>query len=151
MQLEDELREYFRYDPGSGKIYWRKRKGPRRAPGEEAGYLQKGGGYWHIRFNRKGILGHRVAWFLYYSYWPKEIDHINGVKNDNRIDNLREVSRRDNCCNRREHREGRLVGASRNGGKWEARIKIGGRTKHLGHFNTEAEAHEAYMKARRKL
>lgn len=43
---------------------------------------------------------HRLVWFLTHGYWPKEIDHINGVRADNRLSNLREVTRTVNGCNR---------------------------------------------------
>jgi len=62
-------------------------------------------GYIQIWFAKKGknsvVLGHRIAWLLYYGDWPtKTIDHINGVRDDNRIENLQEVSHKENQQNK---------------------------------------------------
>lgn len=79
------------------------------------------------------------------------IDHINGVRCDNRLDNLRIVTSRENSQNKVCHRQGKLVGASlRNKGinlkkPWQSAIKINGKRKSLGYFATELEAHQTYM------
>jgi hypothetical protein len=84
------------------------------------------------------------------------IDHINGDKLDNRLENLRVVTNRGNLQNLKCHREGKLVGAKldkRKIGKprpWESRIRINDKYKHLGIFATELEAHQAYLKAVRE-
>jgi len=85
------------------------------------------------------------------------IDHINGERSDNRLENLRVVTHRENNQNRKHHREGRLVGASFNKAfaetpkPWQSRIRINGKTKHLGFFKTEIEANKAYTNAFKKL
>lgn len=85
-----------------------------------------------------------------YGVWPsKQIDHINGIRHDNRLVNLREVSYRVNQQNLSYHREGRLVGATWNKRqeKWVAQIKLHGKQRGLGSFASEQEAHEAYLYA----
>lgn len=57
-------------------------------------------GYKQSKINGKTMRLHRVAWYLTYGYWPKEIDHINGDKGDNRLFNLRECTRSTNMLNR---------------------------------------------------
>ena len=79
------------------------------------------------------------------------IDHINGVRCDNRLENLRIVTSRENSQNKVCHRQGKLVGTSlRNKGRnlkkpWQSAIKINGKRKSLGYFATELEAHQTYM------
>ena len=81
------------------------------------------------------------------------VDHINGNGLDNRRENLRIVSIRENGWNRKEHRSGRLVGACLKKGstRWQSSIVINGKKKYLGYFDTELAAHEAYKAEAQKL
>ena len=80
------------------------------------------------------------------------IDHLNGNTLDNRRSNMRICSTRENCCNRSAHRDGRLVGTCKTkDGTYFARIKISNKTKYLGTFKTEHEAHQAYLEAYNEL
>jgi hypothetical protein len=92
---------------------------------------------------------HRVCWLIAHGEIDDslEIDHINGVRNDNRLINLRLGTSRDNNRNRQIHREGKLCGCSfhKRDQKWGAYIYINGKQRHLGLFSTEIEAHAAYM------
>jgi hypothetical protein len=81
------------YDENTGILSWRKN-------GKQAFSTLKNTGHLHGWFKGKTYLSHRVAWLLYYGEWPNEdIDHINGVRHDNRIENLRDVSRSANMMN----------------------------------------------------
>lgn len=98
---------------------------------------------------------HRLAWFSVHGRWPEgEIEHINGVRDDNRIDNLRVATRAMNTQNTRVRRDNKagLAGASFYSptGKWKAQIKASGKTLHLGYFDNARDAHEAYMAAKVK-
>ena len=110
-------------------------------------------GYKLVSIKGKKYLVHRLVGHLFLGLklddTKQEIDHINGIKNDNRIENLRIVSTRENQQNAESHRNGRLVGASfhKAAGKWRARIRIDGEQKFLGYFDTELEAHLCYMEA----
>ena len=77
----------------------------------------------------------------------KNIDHINGIKTDNRICNLRDISQRENTSNRDVHRNGHLCGTSLNKKKkrWQSRFRIGSRKIHVGSFSSQEEAHIAYI------
>lgn len=92
------------------------------------------------------ILGHRLAWYLYYGDLPiNSIDHIDGNKSNNRIDNLRDVTNQQNHWNRTTAK-GYYLHKSVN--KFCATITINKKNKHLGCFNTEQDAHNAYLKAK---
>lgn len=99
--------------------------------------------YIFINFNSYPV--HRLVWFLENGKWPENIiDHINGNKRDNRIENLRDSTARQNSQNRKEHRNGRLVGATTSRNKWRSSATINGKTVVFGFFKTELEAHNKY-------
>ena len=92
-----------------------------------------------------------------YGTWPEnQIDHINGVRHDNRIDNLRDVLQSTNAQNQRKpsatNKCGFLgVNFHKCSNRWIAQIHVQGKKKHLGLFDTPKEAHEAYVTAKREL
>jgi len=108
-------------------------------------------GYCHVKVNGKPERYHRILWVLINGPIPAGlvIDHLDGDKLNNNIDNLRLVSQRENLQNLAIHRDGRLVGACfhKQHNKWIAQIKINKKLIHLGYYDTEQEAHEAYTKA----
>ncbi len=116
--------------------------------GEDVG-SKNAEGYWVTRFKKKDMYVHRIVWELINGEIPKglSIDHINGDRGDNRIENLRVVSARGNGQNRAEHRSGRLVGATKDGKRWKAQLRINGKSIHIGRYDTELEAHKAYTEA----
>ena len=113
----DTLRKLLRYEPETGKLFWLIRTadlfndGYRSAAGTCANWNAKyagkealtslnGNGYRQGFIFNKHFVAHRVAWALHYGVWPEnEIDHINHDRADNRILNLRDVSRRENSIN----------------------------------------------------
>lgn len=116
------------------------------------GYLAKNG-YCSIRVPSvdKVMKVHRLVAmaFLNNDSNLPDIDHLNGVRSDNRIENLRWVSTRQNTQNKETHRGGKLPGVTfRNRGlkkPWLSRCVVGGIDRHLGYYSTEQEAHEAYV------
>jgi len=121
----------------------------------EAGWIDAKG-YRRLKVKKMSLSAHRLAWFLYYGEHPKgDIDHINGIKNDNRIENLRDVSKSINLQNRRTSSKGstsKFLGVSWNTKlrKWRAQIKIKGKTKQIGIYEIEEEAYAAYLQYKRK-
>jgi hypothetical protein len=84
---------------------------------------------------------------------PREVDHANRYRDDNRWDNLREASRSQNCCNRsatRTRHRDLPRGVYRQSGSIIAKIKVEQKQIYLGAFPTVAEAHAAYLEAARK-
>ena len=112
---------------------------------------------WHCGFkNSKGYyqlkdLLHRM---IAKAFLPNfnarlQVDHVNGNRNDNRVQNLRMVSSRENNQNRKSHRSGALVGASlcKAKNKWQSYVYIDKKQTHLGFFDTAEQAHKAYLQA----
>ena len=144
--VEKTIKECLSHDTKSGKLTWI--RGRSNIPaGREAGCLNSRG-YRQVGIDGKLLYVHRVAWFLYCGVWPEgEIDHINGDKLDNRIENLRDVSHRENQQNWEVHRDGKLVGCSyhKRNKKWQAYAWSYGKLKQLGGFDSELDAHRAYV------
>lgn len=122
--------------------------------GQCAGTVTKAG-YVQLWFNGKTELAHRVAWFLVTGRWPVAlIDHVNGVKSDNRFSNLREADASLNMENMRAPQCGStsgFLGVSRARGRWQSKISVAGKTKFLGYFDEPEMAHQAYLAAKRSL
>ena len=97
---------------------------------------------------------HRLAWLYVYGEWPhQQIDHIDGNKLNNRIENLRDVSpyaNNENLHNPKKHNSTGVLGVRKRGNKYHSRIVVNGIEKHLGTFPTAAIAHQAYIDAKRK-
>lgn len=148
MITQSQLQELLHYNENTGIFTWRQKTShaSRIQIGDIAGSVDSKG-YICVGINNKRYKAHRLAWLYINGEWPQNhIDHINGITNDNRIENLRNVTHRQNHQNRKEHRNGILIGAtySKYKNKWQAQIQINGKLKHIGYYNSELEAHEAY-------
>ena len=148
--------EIVNYDPDTGKLTWKKRQPFSSAEaGEEVGSLSQG--YRRVKIQGQNILCHRLAWLLHYGEDAADfIDHINGNRADNRICNLRVVSKADNAKNRGAYK--RLAKTLPKGvtyhpetGKFRARIRCDGVLHSLGLFDTPEEAHARYVEAAKTL
>lgn len=147
------LRELLNYSPESGQFTWISTRG-RAAAGSVAGAIHKYG-YRVIQIDGKGYGAHRLAWLFIYGGFPEVIDHINGDRSDNRIENLRNVDHQVNAENRKGARFGKkipLMGVKKQtmGNSFWASIKVNGEVVALGGFPTAELAHEAYMAAKAK-
>lgn len=140
-----ELKKLLNYNPETGEFRWaiarqRITKGSVAGTAHIEGYVQ-------LWLNGKAYLAHRLAWLYVHGYEPTEIDHINRIRNDNRIVNLREVSRTENNLNasiRKDNTSGyKGVSWNKTRNKWQAYIKIKGKKKSLGYHHTAEEAHIA--------
>jgi len=144
------LREILNYDSETGIFTWKKSF---HAPkiGTVAGTTIKRG-YITIGIDKKIYRAHRLAWVYIYDVWPNlGIDHINGIKTDNRICNLREATTSENMQNQYKSSGKGLLGTTFDQGKWNSKIVVNGKYIHLGRFLTAEEAHQIYLEAKRKL
>lgn len=144
------VHELLDYDPESGVFTWRVSAGTASA-GSIAGSIN-GTGYRQIWVENKSYKAHRLAWLYVHGAWPsRELDHINQIRDDNRIANLREATRSENCLNKplQSNNSSGFRGVSwyPPSGMWVARIKRNGKQKHLGYFPTAEAASAAYQKA----
>ncbi|CAB4241124.1 HNH nuclease [uncultured Caudovirales phage] len=148
------LKELLHYDPLTGIFTWRIYRSPVARVGDTAGTLDSHG-HRQIGVQRKLYGAHRLAWFYVYGVWPKnDIDHMNRIKDDNRIKNLRDVPTALNCQNAvdaRSNSKSKLLGVHRKRYSFIAQIAVGGKKIHLGSFKTAEDAHAAYIAAKQKL
>ena len=138
------ISEYLQYNPETGIITWIKKPSYKVQIGNIAGNLHSLG-YLQMGFKGKYYKAHRLAWFLYYGSWPtNHIDHINGIKTDNRISNLRDVTRSENLLNCKGHREKTVKYYTYNKTKqvWIVQKRIEGKRTHLGCFDSEEKARQ---------
>lgn len=151
-----DLRDRFLYDADTGLFTWRVQRW-RRKQGDVAGAVDSKG---HIQISVAGRLfgAHRLAWvYVYGPDVPRILDHINGIKTDNRICNLRPADNFINAQNIRSapssNVNSRLLGVTRvtRSESWQARITANGCQRYLGTFPTKEEAHAAYVAAKREL
>jgi hypothetical protein len=148
---QERLKELLSYDPETGLFTRLMRAGTAR-PGDIAGCMTPKG-YLIIKIDGEGYMAHRLAWLYVHGKWPADqIDHINGVKNDNRIANLREATNSENMQNQRAaskaNRAG-LIGVYPNRHRFVAQITINRQKQYLGIFATAEEAHSAYLSAKK--
>lgn len=151
----ERLRKLLAYDAETGKFTRLARTAQCIRVGDTAGYVNPDG-YREIRVDGKTYKAHRLAWLYVHGAWPAEqIDHINGVRHDNRLSNLRAATNaenRQNTAKRSDNNSG-FTGVSwhKRAEKWTARVRINRVQHHLGCFNTVEEAYEAYLQAKAEL
>jgi len=108
-------------------------------------------GYWHVKHKGKLYKNHRVIWFLINDVDPAEcqVDHRDRNPSNNKIENLRLCTHRQNQRNRGKHKNNRhkYKGVSKNTRGYQARIRIKGKQIHLGTFATQEEAASRYNQA----
>lgn len=135
-----------------GCLYWRE-SGKGRKADRSFGCVCKKWGYVIGRFNQKTIRAHRVIWEIFNGEIPEgmQIDHINHIRHDNRVENLRLVSNQENCKNisMQKNNTSGVTGVcwSKQKGKWMAKIKVDYKTINLGLYSDIEKAVEARKKA----
>lgn len=149
-----QLKETLDYDPKTGLFVWKIRPSRAVKAGDVAGCVEKRIGYITIGIAGHIYKAHRLAWLYVHEEWPKGlIDHINGNKADNRIENLRDVFAAGNSQNvRKPNRRNKsgFMGVIWFQNKWRASMSVNGKSKWLGDYSTPEEAHQVYLEAKRK-
>lgn len=143
------LKELLDYSPDTGDFIWRVNRSRTAKANAPAG-TKNNLGYIRIIVCGKQYAAHRLAWLYVHGQWPtSEIDHINQNKADNRIANLRQVTRSENCQNKSD---ATLPGITwhKPTAKWQARIKINQKLIHLGVFQDIEDAKAARKQAEQK-
>lgn len=145
------------YDPATGILTWETSPSANVTPGQNAGSFD-GHGYRVVSVGGKRWGAHRLIWTMVNGPIPSgyDVDHINGDRQDNRLENLRLLTRAENNQNtraaRRDSKSGlQGVTSHRRSGLFNARIKLNGISQSLGYFKTAAEAHEAYLQRKREI
>ena len=144
---KEAVRRLFHYDSATGNLIWKVRTSRRVKVGDIAGGPHSQG-YVTLSANGSRQLAHRVVWLWWYGVAPDgDIDHINRVRNDNRIENLRCVSRSENLLNS-EHKQitGHPGVVKVPSGRFAAGIHVNRRRTYIGTFDTLEEAALAYAK-----
>ena len=149
----EEARRRLAYDAETGRLTWKELRNSKRV-GEEAKSLDVSG---YVQVNIAGTMvkGHRLAWLIHYGEWPSDhIDHINGIRHDNRIVNLRAVSGTVNTQNKRKAMPSSktgVLGVVKVGARYQANIHHKRKKHYLGTFDNPDEAHAVYVAAKRQL
>ena len=149
---QSSVRRIFDYRDGS--LFWRETLCTKIRIGDLCGYERKDG-YRTIYVNGQHNLAHRLIYLWHFGTVPEFIDHINGVKNDNRPENLRPATRAQNGANRSKPASNtsgfKGVSFHKGTGKFKGQIKINGRLIYLGLFSDPESAHAAYIEAAKHI
>lgn len=150
----ERLRALIDYNPETGSMVWKISTSNRNPVGSEAGTIMKHG-YRHISIDGKRYLAHRLAWFYFHGSWPKEIDHIDRDRSNNKLANLRLATRSQNSMNKgtRSDNKSGVTGVTLHKGsqKWRATIHKDGKQVQVGMFETIEEAAKAYQEAANEM
>ena len=152
---KEQLNALLDYCPATGVFRWKVKASSRSPAGSVAGTKNKAG---YIVFRLCGgslQYAHRLAWLYVYGELPTGIDHIDGIRDNNAITNLRPANQSENNQNRCVQRKGRQwpigVGFYARYGKWTARISLDKRERFLGYFDSPDSAHAAYLAAKQSI
>lgn len=152
----ERLRALLDYSPKEGTFRWLAKKGNRATPGKLAGSISVYG-YRIIRIDQRDYRAARLAWLYTHGVWPAAlVDHINCVRSDDRIENLREATYAQNNANskprsRRKTAAPKGVSYHKAGRCWTAHIAANGVSEHLGSFQSIDMAAAAYAAAAERL
>lgn len=143
-----ELQRQLSCDPLTGEFTRLVKTSWNADVGDKAGNIVANG-YWQVSVNNKAYLAHRLVWFYFKGYWPKEmLDHVDGNKLNNALSNLREATRSQNMRNVRLMKTNtsgfKGVSWSNAAKKWQVRCKVLGKDNYLGLFESAEEASQAY-------
>jgi len=150
LQLVDQNLLHHLFDYRGGSLYWKIKPTGTVNIGDEVGFSSD-------RYIRCCILGksyaiHRMIFLYHHGYLPKEVDHINGIITDNRIENLRESTRYQNTYNTKKPKSNtsgiKGVSWDKRQNRWVAYCSVGGKRFHVGYHKKLEEAEKAVREFR---
>lgn len=147
----DYLRAEIEYNPSTGSMVWRNTSANGlRVASSPCGRLDKDG-YRILNIENHSFMAHRIAWAMAHGAFPSScIDHWNGIRDDNRLSNLRIATRSQNIANTAVKAASGIKGVTqRRNGSWQAQIKVNGINRYLGTHKTIDQAEKAYEDAAR--
>lgn len=172
----EDLHGLLRCDPEAGRLFWRERetrriecefKGMRRVvfanahfnaafANKETALCLNSRGYRFLGINGWSYTAHRVVWAMSTGDWPAmQVDHVNGDRTDNRIENLRLASARENSVNKKKKQSATSnyfgVYFRHDTNVFSAQIKDHGKRLHLGCFKSEEDAARAFDRAAMRI
>jgi hypothetical protein len=144
-----ELKKHLMYHPDTGEFTRLTSLSSSVKVGENAGGIGYEG-YINIRVNGAKYRAHRLAWLYVHGSWPQmHIDHIDGIKSNNKILNLRECNRTQNMRNKGSSKNNNSgfkgVSWKKDANKWVAQARLNGKKIYLGYFDIPQEANAAYQ------
>ncbi len=143
------------FNPHTGELFLLREERYKKARAVPIKAYGNHGGYSKVIIGGKRYLQHRLIWYLYYKKEPPDyIDHINGDKNDNRIQNLRRVTCAENIQNQikpTKRSKSGFLGVSKHRKKWRACICVNRKQINLGVYTTKKEASDVYQVYKKKL
>ena len=140
----ESISAVLKYQHTTGNLIWLVNRGKVKA-GDVAGCKDRNDGYVQVTLDNRNYQAHRLAYYLYHGrdIEPgKVLDHKNGDRSDNRITNLQEITQSENL---RKKKGAKGYSFNKKLKKWQAEIRIEGKSKYLGLYDTEEEARAAYV------
>jgi hypothetical protein len=148
---QEELHRLFDYKDGN--LYWKIKPANRTNIGDVVGCIDKHNLYIRSRYKEKCYLVHRLIFAWHYGYYPKMIDHIDGNRSNNKIENLRAAENSSNQWNQKLHSKNtsgyKNVVYNKFKKVWVCRFKVNGKHIMKGYFKTPEEANELAIKLRK--
>lgn len=151
MMDKTQIEQLVKYE--DGKLYWRESRGS-RAAGDEVGHVHKSTGYRVTKIDGKFWAVHRLVWLIHHNKLPKTLDHVNGDKLDNRVENLRPCTQAENTFNRAKNKKKHWPKGVQYIAKGDGFVGFVGfrRKRHYAGFHkTAAEAEAAVKELRERL
>ena len=153
MLTQKEVRDYFDYTDGI--LYWKVQKSNVVKVGQPAGSLDERTGYYRIHINSKLYKTHRFIFLYHHGYLPEFVDHIDNIKLNNKINNLREATKSQNCMNQKVSTRNTTgikgVMWHKRDKKWYVQIRVNSKCHSFGYYDDKELAELVAIEATNKL
>ena len=152
---KDTIKHWVIYDPDTGVFYWKKKPSRRVMAGSVAGSLSRDLGYISMMLHKQSYLAHRMAFVYMNGRLPIGlVDHINGIRSDNRWINLREATNSINQQNKKQANTNSTTGSlgvTKSGKGFRAIVGFNNKNYYSPNYNTLVEASAAYFAMKKLL